>query len=211
MKKTVFFIGLITLLVACKENKTAKTETQHAKPVEKVKSGETYQVVDSKITWQGYKPTGSHIGTVDLKEGYLLVKDGKLLGGKFVIDMNTIKDLDMPETDPYNKKLVSHLKSPNFFYVMKYPTTTFEITNVQTSEDKVLVEGNLTIKGITKSIKFPAEFQKNDTEITFNSETIKIDRTDFGIKYKSKKFFDNLKDKFINDIFDISFKIQAKK
>jgi len=211
MKKVVLIFSLFVIFLSCKEDKTKKTETKHAKPVEVVKNDETIKVVESQVSWKGYKPTGSHHGTINLKEGVLTLKDNQLVGGKFVIYMNTIKDLDMPETDPYNKKLVTHLKSPNFFYVEKYPTSTFEITGVKPQGENYLIEGNLTIKDVTKNITFPAKVIKENNEILFTSDAIKIDRTDFGIKYKSKKFFNNLKDKFINDLFDISFKIKAKK
>ncbi|HFS67195.1 MAG TPA: YceI family protein [Flavobacteriia bacterium] len=211
MKNLLLTLSLIVVLISCKEDKTKKVETQHAKPVAAIKNDGTFKVVESQILWKGYKPTGSHNGSIDLKEGALAVKENQLVGGKFVIDMTTIKDLDIPETDPYNKKLIDHLKSPEFFDVAKYPTATFEITAVRPQAENYLIEGNLTLKGITKNITFPAMVLNGKDEITFYSDAIKIDRTDFGIIHKSKKFFDNLKDKFINDLFDVSFKIKAKK
>ena len=211
MKKTILVFSLVFVFLSCKEDKAKKVETHHAKPVAVVKNDGTFKTVESQILWKGYKPTGSHHGSIDLKEGVLAVKDNQLVGGKFIIDMTTIKDLDMPQTDPYNKKLVDHLKSPDFFDVAKYPTAKFEITAVRPQAENYLIEGNLTIKDITKNITFPAMVLNKKDEITFYSDAIKIDRTDFGIKYKSKKFFGNLKDKFINDLFDVSFKIKAKK
>jgi len=211
MKKVILVFSLFVVFVSCKEDKTKKVETHHAKPVAAVKNDGTFKVVDSQIVWKGYKPTGSHHGTIDLKQGVIAVKDNHLVGGKFVLDMNTIKDVDMPETDPYNKKLVNHLKSPDFFDVAKYPTATFEITAVRPQAENYLIEGNLTLKGVTKNITFPAMVLNEKDAITFYSDAIKIDRTDFGIKYKSKKFFGDLKDKFIHDLFDISFKIKAEK
>jgi len=71
--------------------------------------------------------------------------------------------------------------------------------------------GDITIKGITKSISFPATIIQEANVIHFKAKAFKIDRTDFGIKYKSNKFFDNLKDKFINDEFEISFDITLLK
>ena len=211
MKKGILVLSLLLVFISCKEDKTKKVETHHAKPVAVVKNDGTFKVVESQILWKGYKPTGSHHGSIDLKEGVLAVKDNHLVGGKFIIDMTSIKDLDMPQTDPYNKKLVTHLKSPDFFDVQKYPTAVFEITAVRPQAENYLIEGNLTIKGVTKNITFPAMVINGKNEISFISNAIKIDRTDFGIKYKSKKFFGDLKDKFINDLFDISFKIKAKK
>jgi len=211
MKKVIVIFSLVFVFFSCKEDKSKKVETHHAKPVAVVNNDGTFKVFKSQILWKGYKPTGSHHGSIDLKEGVLTVKDNQLVGGKFVINMTSIKDLDMPETDPYNKKLVTHLKSPDFFDVTKYPTAKFEITAVRPQTENYLIEGNLTIKDVTKNITFSAMVLNEKDAITFYSNVIKIDRTDFGIKYKSKKFFGNLKDKFINDLFDISFKMQAKK
>ncbi len=211
MKKVIVVLSLFVIFVSCKEDKSKKVETHHAKPVAAIKNGGVFKTVNSQILWKGYKPNGSHHGSVDLKEGEIAMKDNQLVGGKFIIDMATIKDLDILQTDPYNKKLVDHLKSADFFDVAKYPTAKFEITSVKPQADNYLIEGNLTIKDVTKSIAFPAMVVNGKDEITFYSDTIKIDRTDFGIKYKSQKFFSNLKDKIINDLFDISFKIQAKK
>jgi hypothetical protein len=211
MKKVILVLSLLVVFVSCKEDKSKKVETHHKKPVEVVKNDGTFKVYESQVLWKGYKPTGSHNGLVDLNEGVLAVKDNHLVGGKFIIDMNSIKVLDMPETDPYNKKLLNHLKSPDFFDTTKYPTATFEITTVKPQAENYLIEGNLTIKDVTKNISFPAMVLNKKDAITFYSDAIKIDRTDFGIKYKSKKFVGNLKDKFIDDLFDITFKIKAKK
>jgi len=211
MKKTILMFVLVLVFLSCKEDKTKKTVTHHAKPVAIVKNDGKFKVIESQILWKGYKPTGSHYGSVNLKEGILSVKDNQIIAGKFIVDMASIKDLDIPQTDPYNKKLVDHLKGPDFFDVIKYPTAKFEITAVRPQAENYLIEGNLTIKDITKNITFPAMVLNKKDEITFYSNAIKIDRTDFKIKYKSKKFFSNLKDKFINDLFDFSFKIKAKK
>ncbi len=212
MRKLTLLLGISVFLISCQEDKSEKVKTEEAKPVPQVQSEGKFKVVESEIMWKGYKPTGSHYGSVQLKEGYFSVKDNQLNGGKFVVDMTTIEDLDMPKDDPYNQKLVSHLKSDDFFYVEKFPVATFEITSVKPDEgDKFLIEGNLAIRDSVKSITFPAQVTIKDNELNFVSDTIKIDRTEFGIKYKSKKFFDNLKDKFINDLFDLSVKLKATK
>ena len=212
MRKLTLLLGISVFLISCQEDKSEKVKTEEAKPVPQVQSEGKFKVAESEIMWKGYKPTGSHYGSVQLKEGFFAVKDNQLTGGKFVVDMTTIEDLDMPKDDPYNQKLVSHLKSDDFFYVEKFPVATFEITSVKPDEgNKFLIEGNLAIRDSVKSITFPAQVTIKDNELNFVSDTIKIDRTEFGIKYKSKKFFDNLKDKFINDLFDLSVKLKATK
>ncbi len=211
MKKLIVALSIGLFFISCKEDKSKKTETKDAKEVVKTTSDKTYKIASSTLTWKGYKPTGSHHGTFNLKEGELKFDKQNLIGGKFTFDMTSVKVLDIPETDENNQKLVGHLTSPDFFDAAQFPTGTFEITKVTKEEINSKIEGNLTLKGITKNISFPASIivQKDGTT-SFLSNAIKIDRTDFGIKYKSKKFFDNLKDKFINDVFDITFDIKVK-
>ncbi len=211
MKKVFLLVTVLAFsLTSCKEDKSKKVETHHEKPVKKIATSGEFKVLNSKMTWKGFKATSSHDGEITIKEGKLYVKDNKLVGGEFEIDMNSITNTDMAKDDPYNKKLVDHLKNADFFDVQKYPKATFEITNVSVKDEVSIIEGNLTIKGITKNISFPASVLVEKSGVTLLSDKIKIDRTDFGIKYKSGKFFKNLKDKLINDIFEVSFKISAK-
>ncbi len=211
MKKVILVLSVVLFFTSCKEDKSKKTETKAAKEVVKTTANNAYKVMSSKLTWKGYKPSGSHNGTINLKEGALNFDGKNLKGGKFTFDMASIDVLDIPKTDENYGKLVGHLTNPDFFDTKQFPTGTFEITKVVKGDIVSTVEGNLTLKGITKSISFPASVTEKDGVVTFLSNAIKIDRTDFGIKYKSKKFFDNLKDKFVNDLFDITFEVTAKK
>ncbi len=63
---------------------------------------------------------------------------------------------------------------------------------------------------MTKSITIPASLTEVDGIPTFQSESFNIDRADFNVKYGSKKFFDNLKDKFIKDLVEMSFVVKLK-
>jgi polyisoprenoid-binding protein YceI len=98
----------------------------------------------SNIDWVGKKVTGAHNGTIAVKEGELILNEGKLTGGEFIIDTTSIKILDV--TDPAtNAQFAGHLASDDFFSIEKYPEATLEITSVSGHH----VEGNLTIKGTT--------------------------------------------------------------
>ncbi|MFZ2284814.1 MAG: YceI family protein [Lutibacter sp.] len=162
-------------------------------------------VENSKLTWKGYKPTGSHTGTITLASGNITVKNNKLTGGSFVANMNTIKDNDG------SAKLEGHLKNADFFDVTVFPTAKFDITKSEIKGAKIHVTGNMTIKGITKQITFPATLAVNKQNATLTSDTFQINRADFNVKYKSKTFFNDLKDKFINDEFDFQVTIVAKR
>jgi len=209
MKKLILLLSIVSIaFVSCKEEK-AKTIKQQLAKKEVVKP--IVKKVKDVIVWRGYKPTGSHVGTIDVKSANFKFESDNLIGGKIVFDMNTIKNNDLKDAGD-NADLVNHLKSTDFFDIIKNPTSTFEITEVKSDkEGKLQIDGNLTLNGTTKKISFPANIVKSDDgSKTLKSNIIKIDRTDYGVKYKSKKFFANLKDKFINDEFDIAFKIQLK-
>jgi polyisoprenoid-binding protein YceI len=82
---------------------------------------------------------------------------------------------------------------------------------MQEKDGRSILEGNLTIKGITKSVAIPVTISKTDALLTINSEKFTINRTQWNINYSSKSVFDDLKDKFINDDIELTLKISAKK
>jgi hypothetical protein len=159
----------------------------------------------TKIFWTGSKPTGEHNGYIKIKEGNYIVKDGQLVGGEFIIDMNSIVDKDI-EDEEMNNKLVGHLKSADFFHVDSFPTGKFVITNVAAIDDESYnkkITGNLTLKGITKEVSFKATVKVNDGNVVAKSEVFTLDRTDWNVNYGSKSIFKELKDKFIHDEFTL--------
>lgn len=166
-------------------------------------------VATSVITWKGSKPLGTHNGDIKLKEGNMIMNDGKLTGGSFVIDMKSINTTDL-KAGKGKEKLDGHLMSADFFDVAKYPTSKFVITKVEDKGAKLHVTGDLTIKDVTKSVTIPAMVSTANGVTTFKSETFEINRVDYNVKYGSKSIFANLKDKFINDMMEISFTVVTK-
>ena len=164
----------------------------------------------STISWKGYKVTGSHTGTIDLKNGELIYEDGVLKGGSLEIDMSTITVTDLK--GGMKGKLEGHLKSADFFGVDKYPTAKFEITNVVsrgTPGDYKIV-GNLTIKENTKEIKFLTKIDESATSPIAKAD-LTVDRSDFDVRYGSGSFFDNLGDKTIYDEFELQVNLVVNK
>ena len=159
----------------------------------------------SKINWLAKKVTGQHEGTINLASGSLLTNGTKVTGGEFVIDMKSIVCTDITDAE-YNKKFIGHITTGDFFEVEKYPTSTFKITKVDAGN----ITGNLTMKGITKSITFPAKVSMVGGKATATA-SIPVDRTDFGVKYNSKKFFDTIGDKAIDDVFNLNIALVAGK
>ena len=210
MKKIMMAVVIIsTVLFSCKGEKKEKIVVKEEVKVEEATTVNNLDLTTSLMTWKGTKPTGSHDGTVAFKSGGMVVEDNVLKSGEFVIDMNTIKNLDMEGSDGAGK-IVKHLKAPDFFDVGVYPTSKFVITSVLEVEGRLAVTGNLTIKDVTKNITIPATISTTDGKTTFKSEVFNIDRADFNVKYGSKRWIEGLKDKFIDDLVEMSFTVVTK-
>ena len=163
---------------------------------------EDVKIKDSALTWVGSKVTGSHEGTIELKSGYLTLDNNILVGGEFVIDMTTIICTDL--SGKGKASIEGHLKSDDFFSVDKFPTASLTILDVKKKGlGQYQVNANITIKGMTQEIMFDAEIK----EKTAKAKLV-IDRTEFGIIYKSGNFFEELADKAIYDEFKLSIELK---
>jgi polyisoprenoid-binding protein YceI len=210
MKKIMMAVVIIsTVLFSCKGEKKEKIVVKEEVKVEKTNMVNNLDLTTSVMTWKGTKPTGSHNGTVSFTSGGMVVENGVLKEGEFVIDMSTIKNLDMAGSEGAGK-IEKHLKAPDFFDVALYPSSKFVITSVLQVEGNMTVTGNLTIKDVTKSITIPASVSTLDGVTTFKSELFNIDRADFNVKYGSKRWIEGLKDKFIDDLVEMSFTVVSK-
>ena len=175
----------------------------------------------SRVTWIGTKPTGRHTGTINIADGELSYQDAaankvNINGGKFTMDMPSLKVLDMDEEN--NNNLANHLKSDDFFKVEKHPTATFEITNAS-PYDKAkggqqpklanashTITGNLTLLGTTKSVSFPAKISKKADGGISATANFNINRTDWGVTYGSDQ---SLGDKFIRPTVNIGLTLST--
>ena len=154
--------------------------------------------VASTVKWVGSKITSSHEGDIKISSGKLVLEDGMLVGGEFVIDMTSIICTDLKPNEG-GDKLVKHLKADDFFGVENHPTSTLKITNVShVSASNYLITADLTIKGITHTVDFNADVKINNTAYLATA-TLVFDRTKYGIEYNSGSFFDNLGDYLILD------------
>lgn len=186
MKKNVF-----SLVLAVVVGSTALATTPIEGEKKEIKTSE------STVTWKGYKVTGSHHGTINLKEGSLIFEGDKLTGGEFVVDMSTLISNDL-EGDSKGK-LEGHLKSDDFFGTSINPTSKLVFTTVKaTGKNSYQVTGDLTIKGKTNPVTFDVSVYGSKA-----TATMKVDRSKYDVKYGSGSFFDNLGDKTIYDEFDL--------
>jgi polyisoprenoid-binding protein YceI len=165
----------------------------------------------SKLTWKASKVLGGHTGHVNFKEGSLELKEGRLTGGHFKVDMKSIVDLDLDPLGRWNKILVEHLKSQDFFSVEKHPYSEFILQeSKKISGNEYIIKGSLVIKGIKKTLDFKA-LVRLEGDVLKASGNIVFDRTLFDIKFRSGKFFKGLGDKLIHDTVTLKIELVAKK
>lgn len=179
---------------------------------------------NSMVTFIGTKPVGQHTGVVRFNEGSSLsVENGTVTGGKFEMDLTGFVITDEGMDEDSKTKLSGHLKSGDFFEVDKFPTATFEITDVKPysgqaknedgeDDEKAknashFVSGNLTLKGTTKNISFPAAVKVGEGAVKA-AANFNIDRTQWGVVYGNDK---SLGDRFIRPEVNIQLEIITKR
>ncbi len=221
-KLSIIVLALGLVLTGCKKTAGDKAATGAAKEVAaKSAAAITYNVTKgaSKVYWTGSKPTGSHMGTIDVSGGALQISNGTLSGGSFTLDMNSITCTDLEGEQKAG--LEGHLKgldakgADDFFNVNKYPSASFTITSVVPSttvpDANVSITGNLKMKDTEKSITFPASVVVLGDKVSAVTPPFKINRTEWGINYGSKTVFNDLKDKFINDDISLNISLETQK
>lgn len=233
VKRTGLFIAFSFLVLACSK----PGETVETSEAQEVAEGEgailTVDPAASKINWTGYKPTGKHFGFIPAVSGEVVVKGTELTGAKFVFDITGLKIEDMEESNEFYGKLWGHLQSPDFFDAANHPQAVFELTSVEpfsagSIEDKAefasantpqadseiapanpthWISGNLTMRGTTKNIKFPAVVTIADGKVAAKAG-FNIDRTAWGLSYGDESAaVDKAKDQFIYNTVGVGFEI----
>lgn len=171
-----------------------------------------YQVKtdQSSIAWEGHKFFGGkHTGNINIQSGELSVSNGKITGGSFIIDMNSIVVTDLQGETAV--KLSNHLKTQDFFDAGSFPTASFVIKKIEYAKDKAAVMGELTLRNTKQEITFLADVQSEGNTIRATAKDVRVDRTVHGSQYGSFRFFDNLGRKIVNDVFTLNVEIVASK
>lgn len=175
-------------------------------------NAQTYIADPGKTTilWEGKKVGGDHNGSIKLKSGEIVMKDNMPVSGTVVIDMTSMTNADI-ENEGMRERLLNHLKSDDFFSVDKFPEAKFDITGSEINGNgDIKITGNLTIKGITEPLDFITVPNASGNSAVFTGQ-IKIDRTLFDVRYGSKKFFANIADSAIDDIFTLDYELYLEK
>ncbi|BAO54021.1 YceI family protein [Nonlabens marinus] len=205
--KMTSLAAVIAIAVSCKDNQNEVDATDAETEAMASEAAVTYNVDTeaSTINWVGSKPTADHTGTIALSDGSVMVNGETVEGGEFTVDMTSIKVTDLEGESAMSLK--SHLegtaegKQTDFFNTPEYPTAKFVVTGLNGNT----LEGNLTLKDVTKNVSFPVTVSYDGDKMMLTSEEFTIDRTDWGIKYGSSNFTDIVADKAISD--DIKLKV----
>ncbi|MEZ5009301.1 MAG: YceI family protein [Chitinophagales bacterium] len=220
MKNLIYVLLIGLSFTACKGpggDKAKVSEVQDKAEASAAANDVAVDLANSKVTWVGSKPAGSHNGIIKLSNGTLSVENGVVSAGEFEIDMTTVESTDPGMDADNNAKLTKHLRDTDFFDVALFPTAKFVITKVEdisahASEDALQLEGashyvtgNLTMKDIEKGVSFPAVITVEEGKVSAKAE-FTIQRTDWGITYKSDQ---SIKDKFIHPEVKVGFDIVA--
>ena len=219
MKKLALMVALGLFVASCNSDKAAEATTGEAQEVTANGAAETVALDSgSTVAWRGFKTyvQSEHLGTVNVQEGAFEVADGKLVGGTITIDMNSITCTDI-EDEGKRGYLEGHLKSQDFFFVDSFPTAVFEIVEVLDPSEATkysTVTGNLTLRGTTNSITFPADVLVGEEGVKFIAPTFSIDRTLWGAKFHDRDdatIAESLKDDLIDHSIELTIKVKATK
>jgi polyisoprenoid-binding protein YceI len=221
MKRTKNFLGLIaisTLMFSAACSNDPKGDQAKVGEQQEAQAGTGAALrIDTSATAVVFKGNGVgkyHKGIFKVSNGDLNVQDGKVTGGKFTININSM--LMEEKEDFITGKLRPHLLSPDFFDADKYPASQFEITKVEpytpagndtsvVAGANYIISGNLTLKDVTKNISFPAKIDVANNLLTA-AANFNIDRTWWGMAYGNDQ---SLKDKFISPVVNIELAVKA--
>lgn len=193
MLTTIRVLGVATALslltVACEDpakNKAKAVTSEAVTPAPAALTASSAQYTfdqgSSKIGWVGSKVTGKHDGGFGAFKGTVDVAEG--LPEKSKVDV----EIDANSLTSDQEKLTGHLKSADFFDTAGHPKATFTSTKIEkggANGASHTVTGNLTIKGNSKSITFPANVKVEGDQASVDAE-FAINRRDFGLNYAGK-------------------------
>lgn len=217
MKKIAMFMAASVLAVSCAGEKAEEVTTGEAQEVKEVAEATKLDLDSgSVVVWRGFKTfvDWSHTGKIAVS-GSFNINDNDVVGGNITIDFSEISVTQFSEGTKEDY-LLSHLRSKDFFYTDSFPTGQFEIVEVRAEEGEAtnsVVVGNLTMRGVTNSIEFPASIVVNEEGVSFEAPVFGIDRTKWDVKYHDREdatIAASLKEDLIDHTIELKFRVSAK-
>ena len=137
----------------------------------------------SKVGFVGSKVTGSHDGGFNKFSGTIHLNPTNLEASRIEVDI----DMDSVFSD--DERLTGHLKTGDFFLIEQFPTAKFVSSSVKAGGENGAthtITGNLTKRGVTKAISFPATVTVDPTNVRAKAD-FALARSQFGITYAAAR------------------------
>jgi polyisoprenoid-binding protein YceI len=121
--------------------------------------------------------------------GRLGAFSGEIVTGDDLADSSVTATIDATSIDTNNEQRDGHIRSADFFDVENHPQWTFRTTGVRTDDGDLALDGELTIKGVTRPVSLALEINGfgpdawGGTRAGFSASTT-IDRNDYGVDIK---------------------------
>jgi polyisoprenoid-binding protein YceI len=146
-------------------------------------------------TWS-IDPVHSEVGfaarhmMVSKVRGKFRTFSGQIVTGADPLDSSVTAEIDMASIDTGHDQRDAHIRSADFFEVETYPTMTYRSTGVRRHGDGYILDGKLTLKGVTRDVPLTLELNGfgpdpyGGTRAGFTA-TAEINRRDFGVNFSA--------------------------
>lgn len=178
----------------------------------------TYRVdvAKSALEWIGRNLNNRHHGRISIQSGEIVIQEGIPSGGKIVLDMNTVSNLDLQ--DPaWHDVLLKHLKTEDFFAVERFPTASFRLTGWKKGDGgspeapNGIATGDLTIRDVTRPVSVSAIVAPQMDGSLKAHTNFDLDRTLWNASYGSGKLYERLGMHLVHDLISLELFILAQK
>jgi len=146
-------------------------------------------------TWN-IDPVHSEVGfsvrhmMVSKVRGRFTTFSGQLVTGEDPVSSSVTAEIDLASINTGQEQRDAHIRSADFFEVEKYPTMTYRSTGVRNEGGEFIVDGELTLKGVTRNVPLTLELNGfgpdpyGGTRAGFTA-TAEINRRDFGVNFNA--------------------------
>jgi polyisoprenoid-binding protein YceI len=112
--------------------------------------------------------------------------EGQLVTTENPLESSVTASIDLTSIDTNNADRDAHIKSKDFFEVETYPTMTYRSTGLRADGEDFVLDGELTLRGVTKSVPLKLELGGFGPDAYGGqragfSATTEISRNDFGV------------------------------
>ena len=146
-------------------------------------------------TWT-IDPTHSEVGfsvrhmMVSKVRGRFTKFSGQIVTGEDLLSSSVTAEIDLSSIDTAAEQRDAHLRSPDFFDTDNHPLMTYRSTGIRAKGDGYIVDGELTLKGVTRSVPLTLELNGfgpdpyGGTRAGFTAKA-EINRQDFGVNWNA--------------------------